>query len=123
MWGGTCYLCGNDFPQGELQVDHRKGNHRFRSMDNLQSYMEALLFITEDDLSFVCKPCHKLKSMAERSGMTMDEARKRKEVIEFSKKSLTQQLSELKSLRVVPEKSTKKASVEAYENYINTQRG
>lgn len=120
VWGGTCYLCRQDFVSNNLQVDHVKGNHRFTSMGDLQTYTEALLFITEDDLEFVCKNCHSIKSHAERYNMTFDEAKVAKNVIAFGKKPLTEQLKVLKSVGVIPEKETKIACKKSYQDYLKT---
>lgn len=123
VWGGTCHLCKKDFIQSQLQVDHVKGNHSLKSMDDLQEFVTALTHITEDDLAFVCKPCHYIKSYSEKQGISFEEAAIEKKVIEFAKeKSLTKQLQTLKSLGVVPEKETKKSAKEAYRNYLKKRR-
>lgn len=85
VWGGECYICGNDFVQKDLQVDHLKGNHSLKTMDDLQNFVEAMLFVTEDDLALVCERCHKIKSHAERKGITFEEARVEKIIIEMMK--------------------------------------
>lgn len=85
VWGGECYLCGNDFAQKDLQVDHLKGNHSLKSMDDLQSFVEAMLFVEEEDLALVCVSCHKIKSYAERTGITFNEAKVQKIIIEMMK--------------------------------------
>jgi len=85
VWGGECYLCGNDFVQKDLQVDHLKGNYSLKTMDDLQSFVEAMLFVAEDDLALVCHSCHKIKSHAERKGITFEEARVEKVIIEMMK--------------------------------------
>lgn len=115
-------MCGEDFVQSQLQVDHVTGNHSLKTMDDLQDFVTALTHITEDDLAFVCKPCHYIKSYSEKQGITFKEAAIEKKVIEFAKeKSLTKQLQTLKSLGVVPDKSTKKAAKEAYRNYLKKE--
>lgn len=86
VFGGTCYLCGEDFPQNQLEVDHKRGNNQFTDLDNLESYLKALLYIDEDDLALACKLCHKVKSHAERKGVTFEEAKVEKAVIAFMKK-------------------------------------
>ena len=85
VWGGECYLCGKDFPQKDLQVDHIVGNHSLKTMDDIQTFMEGLLFITEDDLALVCKPCHAAKSMADRQSISFEEAKTKKKIIEMMK--------------------------------------
>lgn len=85
VWGGECYICKNDFLMKDLQVDHIQGEHSLREIEDIQAFVEAMTCLSLDDLALVCKPCHKVKSLAERSGMSFDEALIHKEVISFSK--------------------------------------
>ena len=57
-----CAKCGNDFPQKQVQVDHREpiGNCR-----NWTTFI-ARLFCEGDNLQVLCKPCHKTKTKGER---------------------------------------------------------
>lgn len=85
VWGATCYLTGETLPLVSMEVDHVKGHFSLRNMDDLQSFMEGLLYLDEDDLRFVSKEAHKIKSYAERMGITFEEARIEKEVIAICK--------------------------------------
>ena len=91
--GGTCYLCHKDFVQNDLQVDHIKGNFQLKKIEDRQSFVEGLTLLTTEDLAFVCKPCHTIKSYSERYSISFEEARLRKEVIKFSKESVENQLA------------------------------
>ena len=91
VWGGECYLCKQEFVQSGLQVDHIKGNHSLRSMDEVQSFLENMLFITADDIALVCKECHKVKTYAERHKISYDEAVIEKKLIAFTKLSVKKQ--------------------------------
>ena len=85
VWGGVCALTGELTPQTSLEVDHKKGNHSLRSIDDIQSFVEGILLVTFDDLQLVSKDAHKIKSYAEKHNMTFNEARVHKEVIELCK--------------------------------------
>ena len=85
IWGGVCALTGEITPQTSLEVDHKKGNHSLRSIDDIQSFIESILLVTFDDLQLVSKDAHKIKSYAEKHNMTFNEARVHKEVIELCK--------------------------------------
>ena len=87
-YGGDCYICGKFFAQNDTEVDHLEGNHSMKSIGQVSSYLEALLFIDFDGLGIVCKPCHKIKSYSERMGITFEEARVEKETIAYMKKSV-----------------------------------
>ena len=85
IWGGVCALTGELTPQTSLEVDHKKGNHSLRSIDDIQSFVEGILLVTFDDLQLVSKDAHKIKSHAEKHNMTFAEAKVHKEVIEICK--------------------------------------
>ena len=85
VWGGVCALTGELTPQTSLEVDHKKGNHSLRSIDDIQSFVESILLVTFDDLQLVSKDAHKIKSYAEKHNMTFSEANVHKEVIEICK--------------------------------------
>ena len=85
IWGGVCALTGELTPQTLLEVDHKKGNHSLRSIDDIQSFVESILLVTFDDLQLVSKDAHKIKSYAEKHNITFNEAKVHKEVIEICK--------------------------------------
>ena len=85
VWGGVCALTGELTPQTSLEVDHKKGNHSLRSIDDIQSFVESILLVTFDDLQLVSKDAHKIKSYAEKHNMTFEQAKVYKEVIEICK--------------------------------------
>lgn len=85
VWCCTCALSGNVYRQSDCQVDHKEGNHKLRSIEDLQSFVQAMLFVTEDDLQMVSKEYHKIKSYADAQGITLDEAKIQKEAIEIIK--------------------------------------
>ena len=85
VWGGVCALTGELTPQTSLEVDHKKGNHSLRSIDDIQSFVESILLVTFDDLQLVSKDAHKIKSYAEKHNITFAEAKVHKEVIEICK--------------------------------------
>lgn len=85
VWGGTCNLCGNEFPSNQLNVDHREGQNSLRELSDLQSFMESIVLVQESDLQFVCLPCHKIKNLQERTGVDFETARVEKSVIEICK--------------------------------------
>lgn len=86
VWGGTCYLCGQDFLQKDLQVDHREGENKLTDIEDIQSFVESMTCLSEEDLSTVCKTCHTTKTYAERHNIPFEEAVTEKRVIELMKK-------------------------------------
>jgi hypothetical protein len=74
VWGGTCYQCKKDFALKDIEVDHLTGEYSLRKLDDLQSFVEGIVCVSAKDLGLICKPCHKAKTYAERSGMSIEDA-------------------------------------------------
>lgn len=85
VWGGVCALCDKTFASKDLEVDHKTGNHSLRKLEDIQSFVEGIVCVSISDLQFVCKPCHKAKSHAEKQGLSLEDARIEKEVIAIMK--------------------------------------
>lgn len=85
VWGGVCALTGNIFPIGDMEVDHKEGNHSLKTLDDLVPFVKGIVMITLDDLQLVSKKAHKIKSYAEKQGISFEEAKIEKEVIEIIK--------------------------------------
>ena len=59
VWGGKCNVCKNLFVQSQLVVDHiREFSASLKDIKDIQSFVELISLVTEDDLQFVCKDCH-----------------------------------------------------------------
>ena len=85
VWGGVCALTGNTYPIGDMEVDHISGNHSLKTLDDLVPFVKGIVMITLDDLQLVSKEAHKIKSYAEKQGISFEEAKIEKEVIELIK--------------------------------------
>lgn len=85
VWGGDCSICKKTFSSISLEVDHKKGGHSLREVSDIQKFIEGIVFVEEKDLQFVCKPCHKTKSYAEKSGISFERAWIQKRAIEIQK--------------------------------------
>lgn len=88
-FGGICYLTNKFFPQNELQVDHLVGNHSLKTIDDASSFLKGMLYVDFDDLAFVSKDAHNIKSYAEKHGLTFEEAGLEKAIIAYMKKPNT----------------------------------
>lgn len=107
VWGGVCALTGETHVIGNLEVDHIKGNHSLRCVGDIQAFVEGISIITLNDLQFVSKEAHKIKSYAEKQGISFEEAKLKKKVINICKdKKLL--LDELMNLQVESIPKTKK---------------
>ena len=85
VWGGVCALTGNTYPIGDMEVDHISGNHSLKTIDDLVPFVKGIVMVTLEDLQLVSKEAHKIKSYAEKQGISFEEAKIEKEVIEIIK--------------------------------------
>lgn len=81
---GLCHYCNGIFPASNLEVDHVLQAGTCNSWDTAANFLKRLLD-TNDNWVLACKPCHKVKSFAERSGKSFEDALIEKRVITFSK--------------------------------------
>jgi hypothetical protein len=85
VWGGVCYECKKIFDIKNMEVDHLTGEYSLRKLEDLQSFVEGIVCVSKKDLGLICKECHKAKTYAERSGMSIDDARIEKQAIAIQK--------------------------------------
>lgn len=91
--GHICGLTGEWSMTSKNEVDHLDGHKPLLSEEDIIPYIIHLL-ATEDDLQVVNKEAHKVKSYAERMGISFEEALLEKQVIAYMKKPV----KELKEL-------------------------
>lgn len=85
VWGGDCSMCGGEFVERLLQVDHIEPAGSLTKVEDIQGFVERLLVVTEDSLRVVCVECNTALSLSERLGITYEEALVERKVIEVSK--------------------------------------
>lgn len=102
VWGQHCVLCDQDIPTTEAQVDHISGKNSLKTLDDIQDFILSIATISKDDLQIVCKPCHKIKSHAEKEGISFEQARLEKQVISLCKNTAQWQNTWLTERGCVP---------------------
>lgn len=102
VWGGTCALTGEVFQLKDLEVDHIKGNHSLKSLDDIQKFIEGIVLVSVNDLQFVSKEAHKIKSYAERMDISFEDAKAIKQAIEFEKKGVKKVVDFIKESGIMP---------------------
>lgn len=85
VWGAKCEICGGLFPQKEIEVDHKTGEHSLRKTSDIQGFVEGIVFVRKEDLAILCKPCHRIKTNAERKGISHEDSAIDKEAIRICK--------------------------------------
>ena len=128
--GACCALTGIWTGNSKLQVDHIVGEASLRGWSDVESFVKHLC-TSKENMQLVETEAHKVKSYAERMGITFEDAISRKEVIAFSKlpvpemKKVLQSHDNYETIRPVVEamkKHTKKALVEFYEQCLKGEK-
>ena len=94
-WLVDCEMCGIPHKQSDVQVDHKKGEHSLKEIDDIVPFMRSILGVCHDDLAILCIPCHEAKTYAERYDMSIDDAFAEKAVIAKCKQPVAKQKKEL----------------------------
>lgn len=97
--GAPCALTGKWECKSKLEVDHIKGHVSLKDWDDVLEFIIHLCG-SKEDFQLVTKEAHKIKSYAERKGISFEEAILEKKVIAFSKKKAAEQKKLLRSLGV-----------------------
>ena len=83
--GACCSLSGEWIPKSYLEVDHKIGSASLREWNDIMPFLEHLL-LCDKNLALVSKEAHRIKSYAERMGITYEDAEvEKKYIIPFKK--------------------------------------
>ena len=115
VWGGVCSLTGDVHILANLEVDHITGNHSLRVLSDIENFIKGIVLITLDDLQFVSKEAHKIKSYAEKQGISFEEAKIEKEVIEIIKQKKDKAYLQEHQLPVSSTQSARRATIVAHK--------
>jgi len=121
VWATKCAITGEIIPLNKAEVDHKTGEHTLRNLDDIASFIKDIVLVTEDDLQIVSKDVHKIKTLAERKGITFEDAVIEKKVIAFGNLPVKEQKSFLTALYGndrITFLSNKSKRLEAYRNHL-----
>ena len=103
VWGGRCNVCKDLFVQSKLAVDHiREFSASLKDIEDIQTFVELISLVIEDDLQFVCKECHDNISYSQKHSCSFEEARVRKKHIEIGKEKRILEELELRGVLDTP---------------------
>lgn len=85
VWGATCSMCNNDFVLKDINVDHITPAGQLNCTEDIQGFVERLLYVTEDDLRLVCRDCNSALAFSDKYGVTYEEALYTKQAISICK--------------------------------------
>ena len=115
VWGGVCALTGETHVIANLEVDHRTGNHSLQTLKDIEPFVKGIVDITLEDLQFVSKEAHKIKSYAEKHNISFEEAKIEKEVIEIIKQKKDKAYLQERQLPVSSTKSARRTTIVAHK--------
>lgn len=95
---GQCTFCKCWFPKSKLEVDHKTPSDGCKNHTEAEAFLWYCGGASKEDMQLACKPCHKIKTYAEREGLSFEEAVVEKEVILFKNLKSTQQRIKLTEL-------------------------
>lgn len=84
-WGMTCEICKKEHAQADIEIDHIGESGKFTCLDDMKAYAEHLFMVDFSSLRALCKPCHKIVNHSQRTGLSFEEAKAAKKVIEIMK--------------------------------------
>jgi 5-methylcytosine-specific restriction endonuclease McrA len=117
---GQCQICNEWFAGSNLQVDHiTQAGSIGNSWEGYFNWFYDLL-AEEDNMQLVCIPCHKIKSHADRLGVSFETAKIKKEIIAFSKLTEEEQKGILNKRGCIPV-ATKAGRVRQYSGIIELE--
>ena len=105
VWGAVCESCGKEFATKDMEVDHKTGEYSLRKVEDIQSFVEGIVFVRMQDLALLCKPCHKSKTYAERTGMSIQDAMIEKQAIAICKLPVKEVRAWLTDRNILPDKT------------------
>lgn len=91
-----CAICGELFGTSEVELDHTESENALTDYEHINDFMKAIVLTSPDKLQILCKDkkskkkvvrfgCHSVKTFSERYGVSFEEAKAEKEVIELIK--------------------------------------
>lgn len=86
-WLVKCEMCGELFKLGDIEIDHKWGNHTFTKVEDFESYFNNILMVGFDQLQILCRDDHLAKTLSESLGISIEDARLEKKVIAITKQS------------------------------------
>lgn len=116
VWGFDCEICGGEFVMSLCQVDHIVPAGSLQKTEDIQGFVERLLYVTEEDLRLVCKDCNSALALAEKQGISLERARAEKTAILLQKEK--QDVQWLKENGIIPASNLAKRRVQIVERLM-----
>jgi len=111
-------MCNTDHVIASGQVDHIIPAGSLRKTEDIQGFVERLLYVAEEDLRLICKGCNSALAYADKQGVTYEQAIKEKMLIEICKSKKDIQF--LKDRGIIPASNAVKRK-EQIREFLNNE--
>lgn len=91
-------MCGGEFPLNKINVDHIVPAGQLNCTEDIQGFVERLLYVTEEDLRLVCVDCNSALAYADKYGVTYEEACLIKIAVSLQNKKMDKEFIKSKGL-------------------------
>jgi hypothetical protein len=121
IWAVRCNICGETFPQSKVQVDHIIEAGSLRQEGGLDGFIERL-FPNQEGMQILCHPCHTIKTLSVKRGISFEEAVIEKQVIKIMNYPASAQIAWLEEKGITDDKAIKntKTRTHAVRCRLNT---
>ena len=82
---GQCVMCKDWMAGSKLECDHKKPSNGCSDWESVPSFVSYCVSEPATEFQLICKPCHRIKTYAERMGITFEEAKAAKKIIALMK--------------------------------------
>ena len=113
VWKYSCAICNGVFSGDDVECDHIHGNHSLKSFDELERFIKEIISVKPEDLQILCKDCHRIKSHAEKRGISLEEAKVDKKAIKICKEGKDKEF--IIDAGLVPESNASKRRIQLKE--------
>lgn len=116
--GAVCALSGVWTGNSKLEVDHIQGEASLRDWEDVLPFIRHLC-TNDENMQLVDRDVHRIKTYAERQGISFEDAMiEKKYVLPFKKLNAEQQKKRLTELGIDCIMTTSLKRVEAYRNFL-----
>lgn len=121
VWGAKCECCGHYYPEKNMQVDHINPSGKLNETEDIQGFVERLLYVTDEDIRLVCKECHQIITNMQKYGLTYEQELIERQVRSYKSAKLDKIKDKLIELDIEPEK-TKAKCIDQYREWLNNEQ-
>lgn len=95
VWACKCEICNSTNKLSNIEVDHIIAGGSFKTWEEYTQWAKRILWVTFNDLRILCKSCHGIVTYSQRQGISFEEAKLAKIIIDKMKKPVKVQKQEL----------------------------